>query len=911
MRLWKRVVFLSRRGRFNREMEEEIRIHLEMKVKENLAAGMSPEEARCDALRRFGNRTLAYQDSQEVWMFRSFETVLQDLRYALRMLKKNRGFTVAVVLSLALGIGANTAIFSLIDAVMLKNLPVSDPQELVLMSWASKKWPHQFESNYSGSWGKDELGRETGSSFSYPVFKDLQEHNHVFSDVLAFYDFGNVNLVDKGRPGLASAQLVSGNYYSALGVHAAAGRTIEPTDDQLPGNPVAMISYGYWRRRFGLDPSIVGSQVEVSNVPFTIIGVTPPEFFGLQPGQSVDLFMPIALQMRLNPDWSSFGKSIFGAGDLWWVRLMGRLKPGVTERQAGADLDVILRQTLTAAHSSGPDPQQIPQIELQRGSKGMDSLRQQFSQPLLLLMTVVGLVLLIACANVANLHLARASARQREISVRLALGAGRRRLIRQLLTESVLLATLGGALGLIFASWSTHALLALVASGLDRVSLEVRPDARVLAFTAAVSLLVGILFGLAPAFRATRVQIAPSLKASAGVRSTAGAMRMGLGKALMVAQVAISLLLLIGAGLFVRTLQNLEHMDAGFNAKNVVLFSLNPELSGYQEGRLLALYEELEQKIGALPGVRAVTSSMWGLIGGGDWMRSIVIHGAKLPGDATEARAMSVGPDFFETMQIPILRGRGIAHNDDGVAPRIAVVNHAFVRQYFPNQDPIGRRFDSGSNHDIEIVGVAQDVRYDSMRQDPPPMVYLPYRQTGAGARTFEVRIQGDPATAMAGIRRVIGRIDTSLPIYDVKTQTEQIDQSLVQERLVAILSSSFGFLAMVLAAVGLYGVMSYLVARRTNEIGIRMALGARRLDMLRLVLGETLTMAVIGVGIGLVAAYGCARLISNQLFGLKATDPATLLLAASALTVVAGVAGYLPAQRASRVDPTVALRYE
>jgi len=527
------------------------------------------------------------------------------------------------------------------------------------------------------------------------------------------------------------------------------------------------------------------------------------------------------------------------------------------------------------------------------------------------LMAVVGLVLLIACANVANLHLARASARQREISVRLALGASRRRLIRQLLTESVLLAALGGALGLIFASWSAHALLALVASGLDRVSLEVHPDAHVLAFTAAVSLLVGILFGLAPAFQATRVQIAPSLKATAGGSRTAGGRRMGLGKGLIVAQVAMSLLLLVGAGLFVRTLQNLEHLDAGFNAKNVVLFSLNPVLSGYQETRLLAFYGELEQKIGSAPGVRGVTSSMWGLIGGGDWMRSIVIHGLKLPAGAAAARTLSVGPGFFETMQIPVLRGRGINHNDDGSAPKIAVVNQAFVRQYLASQDPIGRRFDSGSDHNIEIVGVVQDVRYDSLRQDPPPIVYLPYRQAGAGARTFEVRSQGNPAATVAGIRRVIERIDRNLPMCDVKTQTEQIDQSLVQERLVAILSSFFGFLAMVLAGVGLYGVMSYLVARRTNEIGIRMALGARRHDMLWLVLRETMTMAAIGVGIGLAAAYGCARLISNQLFGLKATDPVTLLLAAFALTVVAGVAGYLPARRAASVDPMVALRFE
>jgi predicted permease len=830
-------------------------------------------------------------------------TLLQDLRYGLRMLSKNPGFTTVAVLTLALGIGANTAIFSLIDAVMLRMLPVRNPEQLTLLTWAAKGSPGIMPANdiihsLSGNMDQDKTGRFTSTSFSYPTFEQIHARDDVFSKVFAFADPDPVNFNVNGQADWANAELVSGDYFSGLGIAAVAGRTITEADDKAGAAPVAMVSYGYWERRFGREATVVGKAITVNSVPFTIIGVTPPEFFGLQPGRSLDVWLPLYTQPQVEPSWTEEGRSKFIRNDDWWVLIMGRLKPGISEPQARAALEVAFQQSMVAqeeaTQKSGllqesskrgslAGAQDLPHLELAPASKGLDNLRQEFSKPLFILMTVVGLVLLIACANVANLLLSRATTRQKEIAVRLAIGAGRRRLIRQLLTESVLLATLGGVTGLALAYWATSLLVAFMSSGREPVALGVDPDVRVLGFTAAVSVLTGILFGLAPAFHGTRLDLTPALKESPGsgpLGAFRGA-RSGLGKALVVAQVAMSLLLLVSAGLFVRTLRNLENLNVGFNRYNILLFGIDPTQNGYKGERLASFYQELQRRLEGLPGVRSASVSEHTLIGGGVSISGISIQGYAPKRTGTEPDASGgvyfngVGPRFFETMGIPLVLGRTIGPEDTFLAPKVAVINETLAQSYFLNANPIGRRVgfgDAKTSGDIEIVGVVGDARYADLRRDVPPTVYFPYLQQlkQLGPMHFEVRTAGNPIDMLASVRRVVQSLGKNLPLLEVKTQTEQIDETLFQERLFAKLSSFFGLLALVLACVGLYGIMTFAVTRRTREIGIRMALGASRGEIAEMVLRETILMVGIGIAIGLLAALGASRVIATFLYGLN-----------------------------------------
>ncbi|MGD0010886.1 MAG: ABC transporter permease [Terriglobia bacterium] len=962
MRDWSREV-LRRLARLNlppaREAEivEEVAQHLEDRYQELVAGGATEEEARRVALEELSDEDLLARGLRRVEQEAAQEplvpggggrgnflaSIWQDVRYGLRMLAKSPGFTAVVVLSLSLGIGANTAIFSLIDAVMLKMLPVRNPEQLTLLNWAAQGSLRIMPANgiihsLSGNMGQDKTGRFTSTSFSYPTFEQIHAHNDVFSKVFAFADPDPVNFNVTGQAEWADAELVSGDYFSGLGLAAVVGRTITEADDKAGAAPVAMISYGYWERRFGREPSVVGRAITINNVPFTIIGVTAPEFFGLQPGRSLDVWLPIHTQPQVEPSWTEEGRSKFIRRDDWWVLIMGRLKPGIGEQQARAALEVAFQQSMAAQeeaakktgppqepseHGSPAGAQALPHLELAPASKGLDYLRQEFSKPLFILLTVVGLVLLIACANVTNLLLARARARQKEIAVRLALGAGRRRLIRQLLTESVLLATLGGIIGLVLAYWATSLLVAFMSSGREPVALSVHPDLRVLGFTAAVSVLTGVLFGLAPAFRGTRLDLTPALKESAGGGSLGGhrSARSGLGKALVIAQVAASLLLLAGAGLFVRTLQNLENLNLGFNRYNILLFGIDPTQNGYQGEKLASFYQELQRRLEALPGVRSASVSSHTLISGSVSIGGISIQGFAPERTETDRDASggvyfnSVGPRFFETMGIPLVLGRTIGPEDTSGAPKAAVINETLARRYFVNSNPIGRRFggDAKTSGDIEIVGVVGDTRYADLRGDVPPTVYFPYLQQPKqlGPMHFEVRTAGNPMDMVTSVRRVVQSLGENLPLMEVKTQTEQIDQTLFQERLFAKLSSFFGLLALALACVGLYGIMSYAVARRTNEIGIRMALGAERHNILGMVMRETLIMVALGVAIGIPAALAATRVISSMLYDLKPTDPLTIAVSASVMIAVAASAGYLPARRASRVDPMVALRYE
>jgi predicted permease len=922
------------------DLEAELRAHVEFLADENVRRGMPPEEARYAALRSFGGVEQAKEIYREQRGLPMIETLLQDLRYGFRMLAKSPGFTAVVVLSLALGIGANTAIFSLIDAVMLNSLPVKHPEQLVLLNWVSKGDSYVI-SDYDGSSHDDKLGRNVGTSFSYPIYEAIRSRNDAFADVLGFAEADQpMNVIAGGQSGLAKSAYVSGNYFATLGVGAALGRTIVPTDDKPSAAPVAVISYAYWTARFGRDPSVVGKAITVNNVPFTLVGVAPPEFFGLQAGRPTEAWIPLTTHMQVDPSWDRWlprGETLFSVRTEWWVLMMGRLKPGVTAQQACASLDVIVRQE-TASIEVPPPAQrrpstslQIPTVELEPAAGGLDELRRQFSQPLYVLMGLVGLVLLIACANVANLLLARAEWRQKEVAVRLALGAGRRRIIRQLLTESLLLALASGICGVLLAYWASSLLLKFMSSGgNDAIRLSVSPDLRVLGFTALVSIVTGILFGLAPALRGTRLDLTPALKEGTGrVIGTARSSRrvgFGLGKALVVSQGAMSLLLLVGAGLFVRTLRNLVNEDIGFDRTNVLLFTVDGSRVGYRGARLASLYQEMQRRIEMIPGVRSATLSRHGLINDGHGGEEVLIQGfTPKPGNSTyESSATDrflgldvhyTGSRFFETFRIPLLLGRTIGDGDVEGAPKVGVVNSAFARRFLGGGSPIGRRFsfEPSKSADTTIVGVVGDTLYGEMREEPPPTVYVPYAQhlDMLEFMTFEVRTAGDPRNAFAAVRQAVQNLDRSLPIRGISTQVEQIDEATFQERLFARLSTFFALLALVLACIGLYGITSYAVARRTSEIGIRMALGAERTRILRMVLRDALMLAVLGIVIGVPLALAGSRLVATMLYGLKPSDPLTIAAATALLAAVAVLAGYLPARRASKVDPMVALRYE
>jgi predicted permease len=926
MRLMKRLRSLFGRSTQEHELDDELRFHLEMKTNENIAAGMQPGEARYAALRAFGNPGLKREETRAMWGWNWLEHLGQDLRYGLRALRQSRGFTAVAVLSLALGIGANTAIFSLIDAVLLKTLPVDDPEHLVALQWASQGWPEVID-NISGTMYPDDAGRNTSLSFSYPLYEQLRSQNHVFSNVLAMAgNSSEFNVGYRGEPGRAEGELVSGTFFDTLGVQPALGRTFTPDDDRAESSPVAVISYGYWERRFGRDPAIVGKTITLNSVPFTVAGVCPPEFYGVRPGRSVEVWVPLHQQPEVEPHWCCPAgvHSIFQENNEWWVVSVARLKAGVPEKQARSEADVILQQIIAPDVKAGTKPENLPHIELTAGSKGLDDLRRQFSDPLAILMAVVGLVLLIACANVANLLLARGRSRQKEMAVRLAIGAWRSRLIRQLLTESVLLAALGGALGLALAFWSTDLLVAFMSSGRDPIHLTVTPDPWVLGFTAAVSILTGILFGLSPALRSTRLDLTPALKEGGGKEpgATPGrhVRRVGIGSTLVVIQVSLSLLLLVGAGLFVRTLTNLENVNAGFDEHNLLLFGIDPTQDGYSGQRLAQFYQVVAGQVAAQPGVRSVSMSGATLIGGGMSMLKTFIQGERSKqadkDGAVSADFNDVGPNFFETLGIPLEFGRTIGERDTAAAPKVVVVNDEFARQFLVGGSPLGRRIGfegKESNGDYEVVGVVRGAKYDSLRRDVNPTVYAAALQQAGnlGAMHFEVRTYGDPNQMVPAIRRVAEGLDKNLALYDVRSQVQQIDQTLFQERLFARLTGFFGMLALLLGCIGVYGVMAFAVTRRTREIGIRMALGASRSGILGMVLRETLVLVAIGITLGVFGALEATRLISSLLFGLKPNDPLTIAGAALLLVAAAAFAGYVPARRASRVDPMVALRYE
>ncbi len=915
-------LFASQRQ--DEELNDELQAHLEMLVEENRRKGMPAEEARRVAGVTLGGIAQTAEAYREARGLHFVQTFLQDLRYALRMLRRTPGFATVVVISLALGIGANTAIFSAIDAVMLRMLPVEDPQQLVMLHWHAPRHPQKYVSDLEGGGVGNSGEGITRYSFAYAQYQQFKNENHVFSETFAFASNNDsVNVGIDGRAETAVMQGVSGNYFEGLGVQTILGRPITPEDDRESAPATAVVSYEFWRGRLGGNQDVVGKKIVVNALPVTILGVAPPEFFGLEPGGAPGLYVPLAMYSaeQARQGGTDSGLTYLKDPKVWWAGVIGRLKPGVAAAQAEAELKVIFDQGLNAAVPV-PDVNK-PTLLVRPVNQGLDGLRRQFSSSLFLLMMMVGAVLLIACGNVAALLLTRASARQREIAVRLSLGARRSRLIRQLLTESVLLACCGGILGLVIAKWTGRVLLALLSGG-RRINLELHLDARVLLFTAIVCIISGILFGLVPALRATRTDLLTALK-----QPSSGASRgkITTSKILVGGQVALCLLLLVSAGLLLRTLNRLETVDLGFNRHNVLLFTVRPGLNGYKSTQLDEYYLELQRRIQRLPGVDSVSFSDRNAIGAGESITSAQIPGYVENGDAANFHRHIVGPGYFATLGISIRLGRELGPQDAHGAPLSVVVNQKFIDKYMHGDNPLGREIVfSGKKPParFQIVGVAGDVKYARIREDVPPTVYFPHAQIFAaigGNRTesfswpfmtFAIKSpQAGQPSLLAGIRRELTALDKNVPMVEVRTETQVVAQVLSLERTFAALSSAFGFLAVLLACVGLYGTMAYAVARKTNEIGIRMALGAERGAILGMVLRETAVIVLAGIAAGLPAAWIASNLLKTRLFGLTPHDPWSIGLSVAATLLVTMLAGYIPARRASRVDPMVALRYE
>jgi predicted permease len=934
-----RGLFLKRN--LDQELADEIQSHLEMQIEDNQRQGMSAEEARYAALRKFGGMEQVKEIYRERRSLLLVETFLRDLGYGVRMLRRSPIITTVAVLSLALGIGANTALFSVVDAVLLKTLPVETPDRLVVFEWQAGR---RFRTNgMSGTSNVVVAPDMRGLSlFRYDVFEKMQQarvaaaSESPLSDLFAFGPIRELTAKVGDQPEIINGQAVSAGYYGGLRVQPRLGRPIADEDDRPAAAPVVILSNQFWQERFGANPAVIGQHLLLNKQSFTIIGVNPPAFTGtLQVDYQPAVTIPLAVEPLVLGENSNLGTR--NEPGVWWLNLMGRLQPGATYEQAreslngafqGAALKVMPEpRKVNQLAPAQLDPKDYPRLLSESGSRGMPDVRKGYAPTIYGLFIVVALVLLIACANLANLLLARAALRGPEISVRLAVGAGRWRLIRQLLTESLLLAALGGTVGVFFAFWGKSLLLALTdkETGLLPSGVDLSLNWRVLTFTLVVSLLTGLLFGLTPAWRATSLDLTTALKHS---RRTTGTVSR-LSKGLLVLQVAISFLLLIGAGLFIRTLYNLQRVNLGFNQENLLVFRLQPEDSGYKDQGLLQFYHQLFARLDQLPGVRAATFGRVELIANDNWFNDFLLPGeTETTAAQRDTMRQMVRENYFATMEIPFLRGRGFTAQDDEHAPSVGIVNQTFVRKFFPEQDVLGKRVTFLDNkREVEIVGVVADTKYENQREETQPLFYSPWRQEGAaiGEMHFVMRTAGEPLTLVATVRQVVHELDSNLPVTGIGTQSARAQATLGQERLYARLLSFFGGVALLLAAIGLFGVLAYSVNQRTKEIGIRMAFGAQMSSVIRLVIWEGMKLVLLGLAVGALTWYALNRLLQSQyfgphtwqrqmteqLYGIKATDPLTLIAIGSLLTLVALIACWLPARRAAKVDPLVALRYE
>jgi predicted permease len=832
-------------------------------------------------------------------------TLFQDVRYGIRMLARSPGFTAVAVLTLALGIGANTAIFSLLDQVILRALPVKDPGRLVVVS----------DAEYRSGWSTSDNHEMV---YSYPHYKEVRDEIPVFDGVIARAHVP-LSVASGGLAERAAGDVVSGNFFSVLGIGPAVGRVLLPEDDRVPGaSPVAVLSYGYWQSRFGGDPGVVGRKVSLNAYPFTVVGVAAPGFAGLLKGQNVDVFVPISMKRELTPEWNGLVER-----DIMWLNIFARLKPGISREQAEAAIQAPYRPILEAEMASIKNPRATfrdkylrQHISLHPAAQGINLLSQTWAKPLLVLAGCVGLVLLITCANVAGLMIAKATGRQKEVAIRLALGARRGAIIRQLVTETLLLGLAGGIAGLEVA-WACCGLLIHLLPQDTAATLSAALDSRVLAFNLCVSVLAGLVCGLLPARQALRVDTAPMLKeSSVGVAGRHAQARWR--AALVVGQLALSIVLVVTAGLFAVSLRNLLQKYPGFQRENLLSFSVDPELSSYTGPKELAFLQELERRLKELPGAVAVGAARGGVFSGSDRGANVTLEGYRARQDEDmECAVDAVSAGFFRTLKIPLLEGRDFTEADGSDAPKVAIVNEQFSRFYFPGGNPVGHHFGFGAGDvklDIEIVGVARDSFHGNLREKVARFIYLPYLQdshAGGGWLHYYVRALGNPVALTGNIRQTVREMDSNVPLNEVETMKSAIAQSIYGDRMVAWLALAFGALAAGLAALGLYALVSYMVAQRTNEIGLRMALGASPSAVLWLIFRHSLTLIATGVVLGLVLALAATRFVSSMLYGLEATN---LLIFASAtlfLAAVAALATYLPARRATKVDPMVALRYE
>ena len=887
------------RDKRKQDLDEEIQSHLQMSARDREARGEPSDQAAASARRELGNAGLVRDVTHDQWRWTWLESLWQDVRFGARLLRKTPVITTVALLSLALGIGANTAIFSLLDSVMLRMLPVQKPEQLVALGMRSQK-----------------QGSEANRVYTNPIWEQLRDHQNVFAGVLAWsgHDF---NLANGGEAQNVNGMYASGEYFNVLGVRPVLGRLMNSSDDTRACGGVAVLGYGFWQRHYGAAASAIGSQIQLDGHSFPVIGVTPPNFFGTDVGSRFDVAIPICAEAIID------GKnSYLDERSAWWIRVMARERPGQSREQTEAGLAVLAPQIFAATLPPDWKPDQQHSY-LKRtfvttpAGTGLSWIRGQYERPLEMLMVIVALVLLIACANIASLFLARAAARQKEIAVRLSLGASRTRLIRQVLTESILLSAAGALLGVLFAKWGGALLVRFVSTKQTHVFLDLSMDKRVLGFTVGIALLTGLLFGVLPAFRATRVSLTSAIT-GVEVQGDATRSRFHSGRWIVALQVALSLILLVGTGLFVRSFRNLVTLDPGFDRQNVLLVTTNVHNATIPPSAYLAFYDQALTRLKAIPGVTSASQDWMAPMSGMEWNEDIEVEGQKTPaGEEPLVWFNWITPDYFATLRTPLLAGRTFDARDSANSQPVVIVNETMARKYFPKQNPIGQYFripDStlASKKPLQIVGLVKDSKYESLREDYFPFGYIPLAQISQAPESgvFELRTSVTPATLIPAVRDALGNLNKGASLK-FETLAQAVDDTLAQERLLATLSGFFGGLALLLTAIGLYGVMTYVVTQRTHEIGIRMALGAQPLSIMKLVMRDVAALLAFGVGAGVIASVWVARLVQQLLFGLKATDAETLALAAGSLVAIALLASYLPARRAMRVDPIKALRYE
>ncbi len=932
---FRKLGWLAQRRSKEEQLAAELQFHLEEETEKRQASGFSAREARGAARRELGNLGLVQEGTRATWSWTLLEQPVQDLRYGVRTILRNPGFTALASLSLALGIGANTAIYSLMDALLMRSLPVTDPASLVLLKWhiaAKKDTDDTVVHHASGYFNDDPKLGKISPIFPFPAFEALRKSSGALSVVFAYRPAGRLNAVVGQQAEITGGEYVSGEYFQGLGVVPAAGRLIAGDDDRAGSTPVVALSYRFAQARFGDAANAVGQKVLIDNIPFTTIGVIPPRFFGVDPSRAPDLYVPFHADLLLEPQRNPGTDDRYQDEHYYWTEMMGRLQPGVKLTQAQARLAPVFDAWVAATATTDLERKNLPRFLLQDGAAGVDKLRRSYSQPLGLLLAMVGLILAIACANIANLLLARSATRRREMAVRLSIGAGRWRVIRQLLTESVLLALLGGGVGILVAVWGIRFLTNLLSTGSDPLTTQPELNLGVLAAALLLTAVTGLLFGLAPAVQAARVDPMPALKESrSGSPRPGGRLRFGLGRMLVVFQLAMCLLLLVGAGLFLRTLANLHSLDAGFDREEVLLFKVNARQAGHRDPEILSFYNDLEKRLAATPGVRGAAMANSPLIGAGAWGWPVVPLGQPRPDRAPSGHGsgfsrlathvLGVSPGFFSTMRIPMLAGREFSERDRNGTPNVAIVNEAWAKVNLDGANPVGQRaIDFGLRvnqqepRQVEIVGLAKNAKYDDLTGDFPAIVYLPVEQNAGlpiDEMTFFLRTRGDPLGYAGAVREIVRQADPRIPVAGLNTQTAQIENEMVTERLFARLCAAFALLSLAIACVGLYATTSYAVARRTSEIGIRMALGARRETVIWMVLREVLMTATMGLAIGLPAALGVSKLIESLLFGVKPGDPWALAAAIATLLTAAFAAAFIPARKASNTDPIAALRHE